>query len=214
MPEFCTCGAQLPPEALFCHKCGKPQRELQAPEREIREAEPVAFRPTGTRGAEPPLNFRNRAAVRIAFIVAAVTTLLSWVPVVNLILWAGGAGFFAVFLYRRRTGYLLSIRAGVRLGGITGVMTSLIMAAIVTAIVIPMTVSENIAARFESQLKSLPASDPNVQQALQLVHILQAGPAVAVLLSVAGSMLLIFIFITCLSMAGGALGAKIAGGNQ
>ena len=23
--EFCTCGAQLPPDARFCHKCGKPQ---------------------------------------------------------------------------------------------------------------------------------------------------------------------------------------------
>src|SRR5258706_16455256 len=27
VPERCTCGAQLPPDALFCHKCGKPQRE-------------------------------------------------------------------------------------------------------------------------------------------------------------------------------------------
>src|SRR6202034_1529404 len=25
VPEFCTCGAQLPPDARFCHKCGKPQ---------------------------------------------------------------------------------------------------------------------------------------------------------------------------------------------
>ena len=29
MPEFCSCGSELPPDALFCHKCGKPQRELQ-----------------------------------------------------------------------------------------------------------------------------------------------------------------------------------------
>ena len=25
VPEYCTCGAQLPPDARFCHKCGKPQ---------------------------------------------------------------------------------------------------------------------------------------------------------------------------------------------
>jgi len=209
MPESCTCGAQLPPDALFCHKCGKPQREIQAPEPEIRQAtEPVAFRPTGMRDAEPPLNFRNRVAVRIALMVAAVTTLLSWLPFVNVILWAA-AGFFAVFFYHRRTGYLLNIRAGMRLGWITGVMTSLITGVIVTASVIPMAVSGNIASLFESQLKNLPRNDPNVQQALQ---VLQTGPGVALLLFVALGML--FVFITCLSMAGGALGAKIAGGNQ
>ena len=32
MPETCTCGAQLPPDSLFCHKCGKPQREIAEPE--------------------------------------------------------------------------------------------------------------------------------------------------------------------------------------
>ena len=30
MPEFCTCGAELPPDARFCHRCGKPQREETA----------------------------------------------------------------------------------------------------------------------------------------------------------------------------------------
>jgi predicted amidophosphoribosyltransferase len=32
MPEFCTCGAELPPDARFCHRCGKPQREEIEPE--------------------------------------------------------------------------------------------------------------------------------------------------------------------------------------
>src|SRR5689334_2027095 len=26
MADFCTCGAQLPEDARFCHRCGKPQR--------------------------------------------------------------------------------------------------------------------------------------------------------------------------------------------
>jgi len=29
MPDNCTCGAELPPDSLFCHKCGKPQREIR-----------------------------------------------------------------------------------------------------------------------------------------------------------------------------------------
>ena len=32
MPEFCTCGTKLVPDSLFCHKCGKAQREILAPE--------------------------------------------------------------------------------------------------------------------------------------------------------------------------------------
>jgi len=40
MSEFCSCGAQLPPDALFCHKCGKPQRELVAPEPEVQAERP------------------------------------------------------------------------------------------------------------------------------------------------------------------------------
>ncbi len=51
MPDFCTCGAQLPPDALFCHKCGKPQREIApvaaeapAPELSPRRRRPIRRR--------------------------------------------------------------------------------------------------------------------------------------------------------------------------
>ena len=40
MPEFCTCGAELPPDSRFCHKCGKPQREeiaVEEPQAILRE---------------------------------------------------------------------------------------------------------------------------------------------------------------------------------
>jgi len=76
MPEFCTCGAQLPPDALFCHKCGKPQRELVVPETHIPEhaefALPLA--PSAVNPEAAPMNFHNRVAVRIALLVAVIAT--------------------------------------------------------------------------------------------------------------------------------------------
>jgi hypothetical protein len=203
MPDSCTCGAQLQPDSLFCHKCGKPLREIIIPE--TAAPEPPAFVPPLPPGVpEPlPLNFHNPVAVRVAFTVALVTTLLSWVPALNIVLWLA-AGFFAVLFYRRRTGYLLNVKAGVRMGWITGVLMFAITTVIFTATMVPVAASGGIGTLFRAQFKN--ATDPNVQEALKL---LQSGPGLAVLLVV--TLFMLFIFITLLSMAGGALGAKMVG---
>src|SRR3974377_2027893 len=119
MPEYCTCGAQLPPDALFCHKCGKPQRELPSP-RAADVTEPETAPPARPLVREAlPVNFRNRTAVQIALLVAVSSTVAFFImPFLN---WVFG-GFFAVFFYRRRTGLLLNTGAGMRLGWITGVL--------------------------------------------------------------------------------------------
>jgi hypothetical protein len=200
MPEFCTCGAQLPPDALFCHKCGKPQRELIAPE--IHTPEQAEFvappAPVPLVPEALPMNFRNPVAMRIAFTAAILGALLSWVPVLNVILWLG-AGYFAVFFYRRRTGHLLNLGAGLRMGWITGVMMFAIVAVLFGAFVIVFNVSGGIEV-LQSQFRN--ASDPKVQEALQT---LRSGSGVAIFL------MQLFFFITCLSMIGGALGAKLIG---
>ena len=200
MPEFCTCGAQLPPDALFCHKCGKPQRELVVPETHIPEhaefAPPPAQIPVAAEAL--PLNFRNPVALRIAFTSAILAALLSWVPVVNVVMWLG-AGYFAVFFYRRRTGHLLNLANGLRMGWITGVMMFVIVAVLFTAFVVVFNASGGIDI-LQSQFKN--ASDPKVQEALQT---LRSGPGIAMFL------MQLFLFITCLSMVGGALGAKLVG---
>jgi hypothetical protein len=200
MPEFCTCGAQLPPDALFCHKCGKPQRELVEPEFHTPEpAEFVVTPATVPLAADDlPMNFRNPVAMRIAFTAAILGALLSWVPILNVILWLG-AGYFAVFFYRRRTGHLLNLGAGLRMGWITGVMMFAIVAVLFAAFVIVFNVSGGMEV-LQSQFRN--ASDPKVQEALQT---LRSGSGVAVFL------MQLFLFITCLSMVGGALGAKLAG---
>jgi hypothetical protein len=200
MSEFCTCGAQLPPDALFCHKCGKPQRELVEPEVHIPEhAEFVA--PPAPLAPVPdalPMNFHNPVAMRIAFTAAILGALLSWVPVLNVILWLG-AGYFAVFFYRRRTGHLLNLGAGLRMGWITGVMMFAIVAVLFTAFMIVFNLSGGFE-MLQAQFKN--ASDPNVQNALQT---LRSGSGITAFL------MQLFLFITCLSMVGGALGAKLVG---
>jgi hypothetical protein len=203
MPDFCSCGAQLPPDALFCHKCGKPQREIQA----VEPVEPPVEAPPPPPSAPPPqplpLNFHNPIAVRIAFVVALVTALLSWLPLLNIILWTG-AGFIAVFLYRRRTGYLLTVRAGVQMGWITGVMSFAITTVLFTATLLPTALAGGVGAMFQQQFKN--ATDPNVQEALRMF---ESGPGLAFLLIV--TLIMLFVFICALSMAGGALGAKFVG---
>jgi hypothetical protein len=200
MPEFCTCGAQLPPDALFCHKCGKPQRELIEPEFHTPEHAEFVVTPAAVPPAadDLPMNFRNPVAMRIAFTAAILGALLSWVPVLNVILWLG-AGYFAVFFYRRRTGRLLNLGAGLRMGWITGVMMFAIVAVLFAAFVVVFNVSGGMEV-LQSQFRN--ASDPKVQEALQT---LRSGSGVAVFL------MQLFLFITCLSMVGGALGSKLAG---
>jgi len=194
MPEFCTCGAQLPPDALFCHKCGKPQRELVAPETHV--SEHVEFVPPTAPGLPAPeglpLNFHNPVAVRIALLVAISATVLSFLPYLN---WLA-AGYFAVFLYRRRTGCPLNLGAGVRMGWITGLLMFTIIAILLSGSIIFLNTSGD-AEIFQTIVKN--ANDPRVKE------MLQNGPEIAILLAQ------LFFFITCLSMAGGALGAKLMG---
>ena len=157
MPDFCTCGAQLPPDALFCHKCGKPQRDVIEPEPEDRDAAESSrlLLPPAYAAPPPPpqINFHNLVAVRIAFVVAPIAFLLSWIPAANLLLWIAG-GFLAVFFHRRRTGDLLNVRAGVRLGWVTGVIMFAITTVIFTLTVVPVAANGGIANLFRQQVKN------------------------------------------------------------
>jgi hypothetical protein len=202
MPQICTCGAQLPPDSLFCHKCGKPQREILAPEpaappnpSPVTIAPPPAFTPAPPRFATP-VTLRNPAALQIALFVGAAAMLLSsFLPLVN---WLA-AGFFAVFFYRRKTHNSMNVGAGLRLGWITG----LVMFTMWGIFFMALGFSGKLTPIFQEQLKNLPTNnDPYLQQMAQFMG---SGAGLVVLLAVG------FVFITCLSMAGGALGAKMVG---
>jgi hypothetical protein len=200
MPETCTCGAQLPPDSLFCHKCGKPQREIAEPE----VLTPVILAPatgapapalaTAPRFAMP-VSFRNPVAMRIALLVGLAAMFFSFLPVVN---WLA-AGFFAVIFYRRKTHNLLNVGAGLHLGWITG----LVMFTMWGVLLMAEGLSGKLTGVVQEQIKNLPAAnDPYLQQVAQFMA---SGPGLVIVLAIG------FVLITCLSMAGGALGAKIVG---
>src|SRR5262249_53849940 len=132
MAVYCTCGTELLDDALFCHKCGKPQREIQEyqpePQPPAVETPPPASTPA-TQVEPPPVNFHNRLAIQIGLLMAILATLASFLIYLN---WLA-AGFFAVLIYRRRTGYPLTLQNGVRLGWITGILIFVIMTVILTA---------------------------------------------------------------------------------
>jgi hypothetical protein len=202
MPEYCTCGAQLPPDALFCHKCGKPQRELIEPEIEA-NTYPAAMAAVAPPAPPPrpeplPLNFHNAIAVRIALVVAMGATVLMFLPYIN---WFA-AGYFAVFFYRRRTGCLLNVESGVRMGWMTGIMMFAMFAFLLT--------TSMIAIRAIGGIAALPAEFKNAvdPKTLESLKVLLNGPAAAEML------VQVFFFVTCLSMVGGALGAKMVGSRK
>jgi hypothetical protein len=199
MAEVCSCGAQLVEDALFCHRCGKPQRDIVVPE----TVAPVEAQPVPPELAEairaaaaPAPSFHNPVATKIALVVAGVGTLLSFLPYINFI----AAGFFAVFLYRRRTGHPLNMESGVRMGWMTGVIMFAIMGVLLTVWVLVLRAAGGISVipqEFTSRL------DPRMMEAMK--KLVESGGAVV------GALVEMFVFTTLLAMAGGALGAKVTG---
>src|SRR5271156_3380165 len=126
VPEFCTCGAQLPPDARFCHKCGKPQYDYPGLTEETIAPVPPPL-PAVALQAPAEITFHNRLAVRIGLLAALTAVLLFLFPLpfpfLRLLLAFIAAGFLAVFAYTRRTGQMLSIRSGARMGWITGIFS-------------------------------------------------------------------------------------------
>ena len=194
MAEFCTCGAQLPPDALFCHKCGKPQREIGAVEPEIIVPPPMPTPVIEAPKVEPAtVNFRNPEVLKVAVLSALLSTFLFFLPYLNWI----AAGYFAVFFYRRRTRRTVNIAAGVRIGWITGLMAFAMMAVIVLFVVMMLRVPEVM-----TEMKRMAQNSQWFQQSLDIWQ----NPSM-----LGGTLVGIFVFTTLLGMTGGLLGAVLTG---
>ncbi len=212
VPDHCSCGAELPPDAKFCHKCGKPQFELPA----IEESPlPVVEQAEAKTELPPEVNFRNRVAVRIALLSAALASLLISLPMPMLlnVIWIFvslvGAGFFAVYLYNRKTGVELTSRIGARLGWMTGIFCFVIATIFFTITVIAVSMQGGLAAFYSKQMGAEGVAKADVEQFLQILES-PSGLATILLFSI----LLLFVFFALLPTLGGAMGAKVLGNDE
>lgn len=202
MPEYCTCGAQLPPDARFCHKCGKPQREEDVPVEEQPVALPIL--PTPVVVEPPPIGFRNATAVRVALATGVPMFLLSAVagPLGLAVPVAGG--FFAVYLYRRRTGEKITVLAGARLGWISGIIVFAIVTVLLTLVMLMLSQPDFVQSMRDQMAKMSSISQDELTKRIELLRT-PSGLALGLLDT--------FLSYTLLTALGGAVGAKFLNRN-
>jgi hypothetical protein len=133
--QRCTCGAVLPEDARFCHKCGKPQYEEDIA-RLTAEQTAAAPAPSPTVAATVPavarIGFGNLRAVLITMGVAALSLVVLYLalllvpPLAPIILC--GAGFAAATFYKKQTLEQLTKGGGAFLGLMTGLWLFLVVA--------------------------------------------------------------------------------------
>jgi hypothetical protein len=201
--ERCTCGAVLAPDALFCHKCGKPQREDLIPV-ETPAAPPPSAVPLPA-PTPPPIGFHNGPAVRVALLAGVLSILVSVMtgplalPRIFALVWLVATGVLAVFLYRRRTGQRLSALSGAHLGWICGIFGFLIVTILLTIFVAALSDPSTLSA-VQEQLRDHGMKEGDVQQFIDLLRT-PVGIASALLMS--------FLLFTVLPACGGWIGAKL-----
>ncbi len=189
--------------ALFCHKCGKPTREIVAVEPEIAAPAPPPL-PELT-PAPPPIGFHNRVAVRIGLLAGllliVVSLLLGQVSVLRFLspVWPVAAGFWAVFVYRRRTGQRLSPLSGAHLGWICGVFAFLMTTIMVTMMVVLLS-EPDVVNSLRDQWKDVGRPEADLNTMMQALH----NPA-----TIVGMLLTFALLFTVLPAFGGAIGAKL-----
>ncbi len=191
-------------DARFCHRCGRPTRELTADEAiEVFEAPPVEPPPLQpdprlvqqvSKLAQLPVSFSNPVALRVGFLMSLAIMLLDMIPVVNILflIWWLGAGWVGVILYRRLTGATLSVSAGARLGSITGVLAFVSMAIVFTLSIV---------------FAGKEFTDLMVQQDPRMAQIVNDPPMLAA--GLLFSLLFAFVAVVGICAAGGALGARV-----
>jgi hypothetical protein len=114
-------------------------------------------------------------------------------------LWLIAAGFWAVFLYRRRTGERLSAMNGAHLGWICGVFGFVIVAVMMTALALALSDASAVEA-VRDQWKHYGKSEAELNQLITVFR----NP-----MSLLAALPLFFLLFTILPAFGGALGAKL-----
>ncbi len=207
MPPTCTCGAELPPDARFCHKCGKPQRDESFSASESSPPEAV-FAPPAIPIAKPDFSspdFHNPVAIRVAWIAASLSTLLNLALFLGFAVWLFAAGFLSSYLFSRRTASSLTVRSGARMGWLTGMLNFVMMTVLFTISVLSIASRPGgLSGFYREQFSQMGAATPNMDEAVRMLDS-TGGLAMMFMLSLFVMFSVIMFFCT----AGGALGAKV-----
>src|SRR5690242_11581571 len=202
----CTCGAQLPDDARFCHRCGKPQFEEDVAR--LREQEqqtaPVPPPPPAQTPQAAKIDFGNKRALFVSIAVALFTLVIFTsgsvlVPGALLILpLFCFAGFTASRWYIKQTGQLITPQGGARLGFMTALWASLVVA--IFSVVFAVFISNP---EWREQLISLLSSHQRADALHMPAVLVDARQRAAALM---GGLLVAFRGVTFPSMLGGVLG--------
>lgn len=206
--EFCTCGAQLVPDSRFCHKCGKPQGDFLGAEAAVETAPPPV--PVDAPAPVAPAKETPGAVLlRVGLMAGAATALFIIVPLPPVIqlLWQMimllAGGFFAVYIYNRRTGKHVNLRTGAYIGWIAGLFCFLIMLILFTVSMIATASGDGLQQSFREAI----AASGNSNVIGQFEELLRSPVGIAVLLF--GTLFTLFVMVTVLPTIGGVLGAKV-----
>lgn len=151
----------------------------------------------------PPISFRNAIAVRVAIVtgipVVLLTGLLSAIagPLTMTLPLAGG--FFAVYLYRRRTGQKITVLAGARLGWISGFIVFAILTLLLTVTVLALSQPDLVQGMRDQMAKMSSVSQEEITRNIDRLR----SPSGLVL-----ALVETFLAYTLLTALGGAVGAK------
>ena len=128
------------PDALFCHRCGRPLRPLIAEEEASETEAPLPVEPEPDRvvitkaaaGLEANVDFRNRAVVKSCLLAACFSLILGVLlsPIGSGVLFPFvlfGGGWISSYLYCRNSDRPVNVRSGAALGWIAGLFTFLIL---------------------------------------------------------------------------------------
>ena len=207
--EFCSCGARLPEDARFCHKCGKPQFEEEiAPEPVVEIPQPTVPEIV----AMPrEIGFHNVLAVRIGFLMAMLSSvaiellapfLLGAVFFFTGLLTGGGA---AAYFYSKRSGQHLTARNGSRIGWITGIFCFVIFLVTTTIKFIAVSLDKGLPQFFKDELSQRSVHTADMDQLIKALQTPEGLGAFLVIL-----MAFMFVVFTILPTIGGAIGAKFS----
>jgi hypothetical protein len=214
----------LPADARFCHRCGRPLFAEAPPEVEdsgvfthppdlVHSADDLRAIVGPAPDSPGVISFHNMKAVSAAFYTAILIWVLMVIPLgggavglfLKLFVLLGG-GFLAVIFYSRRTGQLLSVAAGARLGWITGVLFYVIWMLFFTVTILVLQDQGGLMEAYRKQLQEANAPADSIKQITEIMQSPEAfGAAILLMLAI------VFVAFTLPMILGGAAAAKALG---